>query len=42
MLEGIPKPKMECNDKNCPFHGTLKVRGRILEGIVISLSLIHI
>ena len=36
MLEGIPKPKVECNDKNCPFHGTLKVRGRILEGIVIS------
>ncbi len=36
MLEGIPKPKVECNDRNCPFHGTLKVRGRILEGIVIS------
>jgi len=36
MLEGIPKPKAECNDRNCPFHGTLKVRGRILEGIVIS------
>ena len=36
MLEGIPKPKVECNGRNCPFHGTLKVRGRILEGIVIS------
>ena len=36
MLEGIPKPKVECNDRNCPFHGTLKVRGRIIEGIVIS------
>ena len=36
MLEGIPKPKVKCNDRNCPFHGTLKVRGRILEGIVIS------
>jgi len=36
MLEGIPKPKVECNDRNCPFHGTLRVRGRVLEGIVIS------
>jgi len=36
MLEEIPKPKIECNDRNCPFHGTLRVRGRILEGIVIS------
>ncbi|MBU2562641.1 MAG: 30S ribosomal protein S17 [Nanoarchaeota archaeon] len=21
-----------CNDKNCPFHGSLKVRGRVFEG----------
>lgn len=26
----------ECNDSNCPFHGTLPVRGQILEGIVTS------
>ncbi len=25
----------ECNDKNCPFHGKLKTRGRIFEGKVI-------
>lgn len=30
------KPKKSCEDKNCPFHGTLAVRGRILEGIVAS------
>lgn len=24
-----------CNDKNCPFHGELSVRGRIFEGNVV-------
>ena len=28
------KPKKSCNDKNCPFHGTLSLRGRVFEGIV--------
>jgi len=28
------KPKKSCNDKNCPFHGTLSVRGRVFEGVV--------
>ncbi|MDI6881474.1 MAG: 30S ribosomal protein S17 [Methanothermobacter sp.] len=32
----VPEPKSKCNDPNCPFHGNLKVRGRILEGIVTS------
>ena len=30
------KPAKTCNDRNCPFHGELSVRGRILEGVVIS------
>ncbi|MDR3291648.1 MAG: 30S ribosomal protein S17 [Methanobrevibacter sp.] len=30
----VPEPKSVCNDPNCPFHGTLSVRGQILEGIV--------
>jgi small subunit ribosomal protein S17 len=25
-----------CQDKNCPFHGKLPVRGKIIEGIVVS------
>ncbi len=29
-------PERECDDRNCPWHGNLKVRGQILEGIVIS------
>jgi small subunit ribosomal protein S17 len=23
-----------CNDPNCPFHGSLSLRGRVLEGVV--------
>ena len=26
----------ECNDKKCPYHGDVKVRGDLFEGIVIS------
>jgi small subunit ribosomal protein S17 len=33
---GIEPPKERCSDKNCPFHGSLSVRGRTLEGIVTS------
>lgn len=33
---GIEPPKEKCSDKNCPFHGSLSVRGRIFEGIVTS------
>jgi small subunit ribosomal protein S17 len=30
------KPKKECSDRNCPFHGRLSMRGRVSEGTVIS------
>ena len=30
------KPKKTCADINCPFHGTLSLRGHTLEGIVVS------
>lgn len=32
----VPEPETICNDENCPFHGTLRVRGRIINGVVIS------
>lgn len=35
MFFNIKPPDKECNDRNCPFHGGLKVRGRILEGRVV-------
>ena len=33
------KPKKSCNDKNCPFHGDLSIRGRVLEGSVVSAKM---
>lgn len=30
------KPKKSCEDRNCPFHGALSIRGRVLDGVVIS------
>ncbi|WP_338601101.1 30S ribosomal protein S17 [Sulfolobus tengchongensis] len=35
---GIPNiviPEKPCEDENCPYHGSLRVRGMILEGILI-------
>ncbi len=29
-------PKKTCEDKNCPYHGNVKVRGRYLQGKVVS------
>lgn len=35
----VKMPEKECSDKNCPFHGDLKVRGQILEGEVVSAKM---
>ncbi len=32
----VEPPKSSCDDPNCPFHGSLKVRGAKLEGRVVS------
>jgi len=32
----VPLPQQGCDDEDCPFHGTLPVRGSMLEGTVIS------
>ncbi|MCD6529905.1 30S ribosomal protein S17 [Candidatus Bathyarchaeota archaeon] len=32
----LKKPKASCDDVNCPFHGKLSVRGKVLEGVVVS------
>ncbi|HLD89172.1 MAG TPA: 30S ribosomal protein S17 [Candidatus Nanoarchaeia archaeon] len=29
-------PEGECNDRNCPFHGRIRLRGRMFEGNVVS------
>ena len=33
------QPKKTCDDKNCPFHGTLAVRGRVLDGVVATAKM---
>ena len=33
------KPKKTCNDRNCPFHGDLPIRGRVLEGVVVNAKM---
>ncbi len=35
-LGSIKKPEKTCNDPECPFHGSLRLRGRVLEGTVTS------
>jgi small subunit ribosomal protein S17 len=33
------KPKKTCDDVNCPFHGSLALRRRSMEGIVVSAKM---
>ncbi|MCS7124660.1 MAG: 30S ribosomal protein S17 [Candidatus Bathyarchaeota archaeon] len=39
MALNFKKPKKTCTDRNCPFHGSLPIRGRILEGVVVSAKM---
>jgi len=35
----VKAPTKSCNDKNCPFHGSLSVRGQVLTGAVSSMKM---
>lgn len=35
----VRAPKGRCDDRNCPFHGRLSVRGQVLEGTVVSTAM---
>ena len=39
MSLAFKKPRKTCKDNNCPFHGRLSVRGRILDGVVVSAAM---
>ena len=39
MSLAFKKPKKTCEDVNCPFHGRLAVRGRVLKGTVVSAKM---
>ena len=32
----VRQPEKDCDDANCPFHGTLPVRGQVITGKVVS------
>ena len=32
-------PSSACQDKQCPFHGNLKLRGKVFEGLVLSTKM---
>jgi small subunit ribosomal protein S17 len=35
---GVQPPKKKCDDSRCPFHGRVKVRGRLLTGRAVSTA----
>jgi small subunit ribosomal protein S17 len=35
----VAAPEGECTDPYCPFHGTLSVRGQVIEGIVDTVKM---
>ena len=35
----VQPPEKSCEDKNCPFHGSLSVRGQTLKGTVESVGM---
>ncbi|MDR0309674.1 MAG: 30S ribosomal protein S17 [Candidatus Methanoplasma sp.] len=35
----VAPPAAECNDPNCPFHGSLSVRGQIIDGVVATVKM---
>lgn len=38
-LASLRKPENPCSDPDCPFHGSLHIRGRVLEGTVTSAKM---
>lgn len=37
-IDVVP-PTQECNDPNCPFHGSLSVRGQTIDGVVATVKM---
>lgn len=41
MTVGVQPPTEICNDKHCPWHGTISLRGRTLVGKVTSTRMVN-
>ncbi|MGI0071000.1 MAG: 30S ribosomal protein S17 [Thermoplasmata archaeon] len=37
----VRAPKARCDDRHCPFHGRLSLRGQVIEGTVVSTAMQH-
>ena len=35
----VRTPRENCDDRHCPFHGRLPVRGQVLEAVVVSTAM---
>ena len=35
----VKPPEATCDDGNCPFHGTLPIRGQIIDCVVVSTKM---
>lgn len=35
-MMSVKQPDAVCDDSDCPFHGSLSVRDRMMEGVVVS------
>ncbi len=35
----VRAPRTPCDDRHCPFHGRLSVRGQVIEGTLVSTSM---
>lgn len=35
----VKAPEEVCTDQKCPFHGTLSIRGQIIDGVVDTASM---
>ena len=35
----VRAPKEACDDRHCPFHGHLSVRGQVIEGTIVSTAM---
>jgi small subunit ribosomal protein S17 len=38
-IPSIKPPEKVCKDHDCPFHGKLRVRGKLMEGVVTSTKM---
>jgi len=37
-IQGVKAPTKTCEDEDCPWHGTISVRGKVLQGKAVSLK----